>query len=311
MAVHDTFHPFQRLPTELRTQIWHHALRPALAPALIPFHPNLWTPLGSHDPVVPSAVRHRPPEEHIFCPSVISLSIPLPIVGANKEARAVALCFARQHGLDPIDLGFSRPYDTASDILFVSDHQWHAFAVAANEALFRRGRADVQAIAVHEKFLPGHGGWGMVWKHYPYVRRVYIVCGGTTEPREGRHWELSGVVSGGWWIGNAETEFEFEFRPEEEDSEGLLRREEWNGEKRSRSVFNRVQVMAWYLGSGMDKSSVEECQIVPVKVKEVVGVVRAVGMDVEWSRHEVRNARSCREGMDSNWARGLEDWAER
>jgi hypothetical protein len=79
---------FSTLPAELRNAIWRAALPDAMEPALVSFRPGCWRKAG--------------PEDHpdlMFRHDLLNVHIAMPLAFVNREARSIALVWARKHGL--------------------------------------------------------------------------------------------------------------------------------------------------------------------------------------------------------------------
>ncbi|UPL00490.1 hypothetical protein LCI18_011424 [Fusarium solani-melongenae] len=135
-----SFTLFPKLPPELRTQIWQQAL-PIIGPALCRYREGLW-----HRRFLrPGDEGHFPElEDYIeleFRPDlVIQISVELPLILVNHEARSVTLEWARKNGVK-IPPGSDnhtcmRPFDPELDVIYIEISQMMDFFRAPHERMF-------------------------------------------------------------------------------------------------------------------------------------------------------------------------------
>lgn len=151
-----SFTCFPDLAGELRNMIWREALPREPAPALVPFRPGCWAPEGD-EPDLALRFDHRKLEPIRF---------DLALLLVNREARNIALAWMSERGFDvpPRESGRSvcaRPFDPASDALYIGPAHWDDFYREAIDRSFEPdmlGRAygtesDVRYIAMPESFV--------------------------------------------------------------------------------------------------------------------------------------------------------------
>ncbi|KAI0595946.1 hypothetical protein F4775DRAFT_566676 [Biscogniauxia sp. FL1348] len=168
-----TFPLFANLPPELRNHIWRDALPARVGPTLCPYKRGLWRPrrLGASDE------GHDPSNDELnllfeFRYDLLDgtqFAVPLALV--NREARSVALPWAREQGIeirargdgrrDPL---FVRPFGLTRDALYVAAEQWDDFLVEPLERPFEPDLVErhldvvpyVTRLAVPEVLLERH-----------------------------------------------------------------------------------------------------------------------------------------------------------
>ncbi|KAI9745723.1 MAG: hypothetical protein M1818_001259 [Claussenomyces sp. TS43310] len=126
---------FSRLPRELRDQIWCDALPDKVGPALFFFREGCWCPRR----LTESDKQYDPADDELnlefqFRPDLLDdTQFDIPLVFVNREARRVALAWAREQGIEvrPCegrkDPFLVRPLDLMRDALYITLDQWDGF----------------------------------------------------------------------------------------------------------------------------------------------------------------------------------------
>lgn len=186
-----TFHPFPRLPGELRNKIWEATLPPRLphaSPALFPFHKSVWAP---HWCVPYESVRLEFSTAQLSSPTTFAI----PIAHANSEARSIAVPFIRAAGLSAVKKGpdqrcphFARFFDLALDSVYVTLPQWGEFVLTAPmdrmeepdvEGLtYSEWTAEMQRLAVPAALVQDDGWAAELLMQYACIREVLVVVEG-------------------------------------------------------------------------------------------------------------------------------------
>lgn len=126
-TISSNFHIFSKLPPEIRTMIWRHALPETDDPALFSYKKGCW-----HDPDLPGLHPHQQypypgyEVQYKFCHKMLDpVPVKLPLALVSYEAREVALAWARQQEFEELFSkvgefeGFVRRFDPIIDTLFV------------------------------------------------------------------------------------------------------------------------------------------------------------------------------------------------
>ena len=164
-----TFPLFSRLPLELRDQIWRDALPENVGPALYPYRKGCWCPrrLSKSDKGYDSENDENNLNLEFRHDFLYDIHFELPLVSVNREARALALAWAREQGVTkrPRDDGrapvFVRSFDPMRDALHVSLDKWDDFLSEPDDRLFEPDlsgqlvdiKSDIRRIAVPEALL--------------------------------------------------------------------------------------------------------------------------------------------------------------
>lgn len=137
---HRAFHPFPRLPAELRLQIWRETLPDLEGVTLHGYKKGCWDlrdplPEESNAPTRADKIldfRHELLDD---------VHIDMPIVFVNREARATALSWARAQGIK-MDFNtekachvFVLPFNPWQDALFINSHKLDEFCVEPADRL--------------------------------------------------------------------------------------------------------------------------------------------------------------------------------
>ncbi|KAG0161549.1 hypothetical protein PDIDSM_9083 [Penicillium digitatum] len=127
-----TFHPFTRLPTELRLQIWRSALPERDKPAFTPYPKGGWLPVAPESQHASNI--HQAPVEWKFCPqSLDQIRVKIPLADVNHEARQVALKWAHKQGFEVIFHNdrqcfiFLRPFEPMRDLIWIGGDEFELF----------------------------------------------------------------------------------------------------------------------------------------------------------------------------------------
>ncbi|KAJ5400247.1 hypothetical protein N7465_010736 [Penicillium sp. CMV-2018d] len=127
-----TFHPFPRLPPELRLQIWRDALPEKDSPAFTPYKSVGWTPILASE----NAGANHPQQvvEWEFHHELLDqIRVKIPVADVNYEARDVAIEWARKQGIEVVFhdyrkcFVFLRPFDPMRDVIWVSEDALELF----------------------------------------------------------------------------------------------------------------------------------------------------------------------------------------
>ncbi|KAK7213456.1 hypothetical protein V2G26_020634 [Clonostachys chloroleuca] len=126
------FHHFQDLPTELRCQIWTHAL-PAIDPEphVLGCKSGLWR--KKHLTAADEAYNPDGPHECVMFDyqMIKRRSVEVEIADVNREARQVTLHWVRKNGLELSTCNrrkaFLKSFDPETDVLFVDTSLWGGF----------------------------------------------------------------------------------------------------------------------------------------------------------------------------------------
>lgn len=127
-----TFHPFPRLPPELRLQIWRDALPEKDSPAFTPYQSSGWTLVPASEAMHANNPRHI--VEWKFHPeSLDKIRVKIPLANVNYEARHVAIEWAHKQGIEVLFHGyrecvvFLRPFDPMRDVIWISEDAFEIF----------------------------------------------------------------------------------------------------------------------------------------------------------------------------------------
>ncbi|OAA66330.1 hypothetical protein LEL_10429 [Akanthomyces lecanii RCEF 1005] len=133
----------------------------------------------------------------------------VPLAFVNQEARGIALCWLDEQGItikqsQPRRCLFKRPFDRASDTLYVPDNKWDDFCEEPSDRIGEPDlvnqsvdvNGEISRIAVSEtlymkddviRWLPGLNSW---WD----VIVIFVVVGAQPDPQQGScRWELEGT----------------------------------------------------------------------------------------------------------------------
>lgn len=158
-----TFPKFQKLPRELRDQIWHDSLPEKDKPALFPWKKGCWCPrrLQKYEP------QWEPNEDLnlIFetCYGLLDhVQVEVPLFFVSWEARGIALAWMRKQNIalrfrkDKQCWVFTRPFDPMMDTLYIAEDQIYEFFVEPHDRMFEPDLYD-RTVSI-----------------YPYLRRVAV-----------------------------------------------------------------------------------------------------------------------------------------
>ena len=212
---------FSDLPAELRNQIWRNALLHQTGPALHFYKPGCWCPRQ----LTESDQRWDPNDEfnldlEFRYDLLDHPHIKIPLVFVNHEARAIALAWVCEQGIethfrdDSSDKNgdddskqqqqrldyFVRPFNLMYDAVYVAPDQWNEFMFSS----FNRSsepdlldktvdvRPNITHLAVPEALLlrrdDGAGGdpFSELFEYYWWVRVLFVVLGDVRpEPENG------------------------------------------------------------------------------------------------------------------------------
>ncbi|KAI1877383.1 hypothetical protein JX265_003391 [Neoarthrinium moseri] len=218
------FTVFPELPLELRREIWRRAL-PERVPTLYPYWNSSWD------------VRYLKESDAGYQPDVVgqdlimefnirdlrAAHVKLPSVYVNREAREVALAWARQHGIRIQSYGytglpfFRQPFQASYDTLYVPADQWHEFKDGPRELLSypdigdretQVTNASVRHIAVPESLLHAADVTGLLedLEFYPNFSTLFVILNSEPdfEPTDGNlrmqpQWKLEQTRGGFTW----------------------------------------------------------------------------------------------------------------
>ena len=210
-----TFPHFSDLPAEIRNQIWRNALPYQTGPALHFYKPGCWCPRQ----LTESDQRWDPNDElnldlEFRYDLLDHPHIKIPLVFVNHEARAIALAWVREQGIEThfhddskqqqkrLDF-FVRPFNPMYDAVYVASDQWNEFMFSSFERSSEPDlldktvdvRPNITHLAVPETLLlrrdDGAGGdpFSELFEYYWWVRVLFVVLG-DARPEPGRLWEL-------------------------------------------------------------------------------------------------------------------------
>lgn len=125
-----TFHPFPRLPPELRLQIWRDALPEKDSPAFTPYQSSGWTPIPASEN---ANANNLIMEWEYHYESLDQIRVKIPLADVNHEARDVAIEWARKQGIKVVFhdyrqcLVFLRTFDPMHDVIWISGGAFELF----------------------------------------------------------------------------------------------------------------------------------------------------------------------------------------
>ncbi|KGO73809.1 hypothetical protein PITC_035250 [Penicillium italicum] len=126
------FHPFPRLPPELRLLIWHEALPERDAPALTPYRNGCWVPTSRLIENASSSLSQTVKWE--FNHQLLDqIRVKIPLADVNYEARDFAIKWARNQGIKEVFCEdrqcsiFLRPFDPMRDVMWIGDDVFDLF----------------------------------------------------------------------------------------------------------------------------------------------------------------------------------------
>ncbi|OQE41810.1 hypothetical protein PENCOP_c004G08455 [Penicillium coprophilum] len=133
-AGYSTFHPFSRLPPELRLQIWRDTLPEIDPSALTPYRAGCWRPVPVPEEYHASPF-HQLCLELEFHPELLDhIRVKMPLTTVNHEARSVAIEWGLKQGIEirfhegSQCLIFSRPFDPVRDVMWFNQDVLEDFA---------------------------------------------------------------------------------------------------------------------------------------------------------------------------------------
>ena len=155
---------FSCLPAELRIQIWKSALPDQIQPALSFYKEGCWL----FRELTPSDEDYDPnPDLNLyfeFRPEMLDvIQLKLPLYSVNREARSIALGWARRNNVDVRSTHdasahiFTCLFDSSRDVLYVAPDNWDGFNNEPTDQMFQphmldrqimSGSAEVKHIAV-------------------------------------------------------------------------------------------------------------------------------------------------------------------
>ncbi|PNY23531.1 Uncharacterized protein TCAP_06526 [Tolypocladium capitatum] len=243
---------FSSLPPELRIRIWRDALPDRDGPALYPYRKGCWCPrrISESD----DGPEHAD-DTYLFLEFrhdlLDSVHVKAPLAFVNREARCIALAWARKRGIEmrvredsqcPV---LARPFDPVHDALYVALDKFNDFCCEPYDRLFQpdlvdqgvSSSPDVTRIAIPEALLRSEDTTlHQVTEWFPRLAVIFIVVDAQPDLEDDgtkvqRRWELEGTEGrafvrnhdhGGFDLGDGEyVGDEALYRRIEEASKGL------------------------------------------------------------------------------------------
>ncbi|KAJ4147091.1 hypothetical protein LMH87_001639 [Akanthomyces muscarius] len=206
-----SFPSFPDLPPELRNKVWREALPTDVGPSLYFYREKrYWRSrrLKESDPQFIKGVGEMALD---FRTDLLGgdKEFHVPLAFVNQEARGIALCWLDEQGItikqsQPRRCLFKRPFDCASDTLYVPDNKWDDFYEEPSDRIGEPDlvnqsvdvNGEISRIAISEtlymkddviRWLPGLNSW---WD----VTVIFVVVGAQPDPQQGScRWELEGT----------------------------------------------------------------------------------------------------------------------
>ncbi|KAI0880279.1 uncharacterized protein GGS22DRAFT_175631 [Annulohypoxylon maeteangense] len=222
------FSPFSFLPPELRDQIWRDALPGEFGPALFIYRKGYWRPrhlTESDEGFDPSNDEHNLNFEFRY-DLLDDVQFELPLAFVNREARDIALAWAREQGFkarprkDSQYPLFQRPFDPSRDGLFVPYDKWDEFRCEPDDRLWEPDlygklvsiETDPTCIAIPEElFRKEEALISEMLRYFYHIEVLLVVVGEQPAPLPAdttERWEFENVPEGTFlwdsengWIG--------------------------------------------------------------------------------------------------------------
>ncbi|KAF4432122.1 hypothetical protein F53441_13841 [Fusarium austroafricanum] len=194
---------FPNFPPEIRHQIWLHALLQLNSTGICVWKKGCWHPkyLTSSDPDYcendPDNIRLEFREDFLTTP----LEIPLVLV--NREARSIALAWARQNDVEiqfhKGRLFFKRKMNSNSDALYFPLDKMEEFDLESAYRGFEPDLLDrhlgigtyVTKFAISETFYTTDEMVPEAWEWFSRVDKIHVIVG--KQPDEHSQWEIDGA----------------------------------------------------------------------------------------------------------------------
>ncbi|KAJ5502956.1 hypothetical protein N7463_005830 [Penicillium fimorum] len=129
-----TFHPFSRLPPELRIQIWRDALPEIDPPAMSPYQAGCWRPVPVPESEQAQVFHQTSMEMELHHELLDPIRVKTPLTPVNHEARGVTIEWALKQGIEVRFhegrqcLIFLRMFDPMRDVIWFGQDSLEAFA---------------------------------------------------------------------------------------------------------------------------------------------------------------------------------------
>ncbi|KAJ5365175.1 hypothetical protein N7517_008061 [Penicillium concentricum] len=129
-----TFHPFSRLPPELRILIWHAALPEIDPPAMSPYQAGCWRPVPVTESEQEDTFHLASVEMELHHELLDPIRVKTPLTAVSHEARSVAIEWALKQGIEVQfhegrqGLIFLRTFDPMRDVIWFGQDSLEAFA---------------------------------------------------------------------------------------------------------------------------------------------------------------------------------------
>jgi hypothetical protein len=208
-----TFPLFQRLPTELRLQVWRETLPKRIQNPLYFYTKRCWEPRhlteadSDYDPDAEHNINLEFCHEHLD-----PLEVEVPLFFVNHEAHSLALEWIRRQGLklcfnqEKQSLVFLRPFHPESDTLYVSEEKWTEFHCDPVDRLFGVDLEDISVgspapaftrLAVPDELLLNDpDAFSELFENYYGFDEIFIILRGQSN---GYWYDIKDIQPQGWW----------------------------------------------------------------------------------------------------------------
>jgi hypothetical protein len=191
---------FPNLPPELRDQIWYHALSEPRQPGICQWKKGCWIPKyltpkdsdwSDNDP---NNIRLE------FRYDKLSTPVHIPIVDVSREARRVALAWARDNNIKNQcrngKYKFKRRMDKDRDTVYFPANKIDASEIEAVDRGFEPDLIDrnhtvatyVTSLAVSARFIQTDDDVPYTWEWHENLEKIYVIVG--KQPDGNGQWEI-------------------------------------------------------------------------------------------------------------------------
>ncbi|KAM0234997.1 hypothetical protein ACHAP5_009859 [Fusarium lateritium] len=191
---------FKDLPLELRLEIWQHALPTVDLPGLAIYEKGCWQPRfltpsdWDYDEGDPDNIRFE------FRYELLPVSLEVPMVFVNHEARSVALSWLQRSGIQIRSKDgqtyFQRPMNREIDALYLPIDKLEDFLTEPLDRHFEEDMINrqvdmvpyIRRFAISEDFFYNEEFVLDAWVWFHNMNIIYVVVG--QQPDDQGHWEM-------------------------------------------------------------------------------------------------------------------------
>ncbi len=266
-----TFPLFSSFPAELRDQIWQESLPEKIRPALHFYKKGCWCPrrLSESDNAYDAENDENNLNFEFRHDLLDNAEFDVPLAFVNHEARAIALAWIREQGIEIRRRGdrqfpiFVRPFDPAHDALYVPLDKWDDFLREPDDRLFQpdlfEKRVDIEPritrIAVSETLLRSEvATLPDMFQYFFHLEVLFIVVDAQPDQlavesvKAQRRWEFESTQGGTFVWNSGRGGFDLQ------DSEYT----------RDEALYKLVEEANQGLGEGLAQNDISSFEIRPI-----------------------------------------------